>query len=181
MAGVWTNNWRAFRNIMLMGCCHNGMSTITNTTGVTVADKYDANMTATTPTGIYSQDQGSNNSACSIRLGTGNTAPAATDYNLAEPSVLSYLTLATADPVFDDQNGAMSRTVTMSVQNQTGSEITIREWGLFGSVRTSNYYSSSYSTALLYREVLSTPVALAPYQTATVQVTVNLTLTDPVA
>lgn len=181
MAGVWTNNWRAFRNIMLMGCLHNGLSTITNTDGVTVADKYNEALSATSPIGVYYQDQGSNNSQCSIRLGTGNTAPAATDYNLAQPSSLSYLTLATADPVFDDQNGSMSRTVTISVQNQTGSEITIREWAIFGSVRTFHYYSGSYATALLYREVLSTPVALAPYQTATVQVTVNLTLTDPVS
>lgn len=181
MAGVWTNNWRAFRNIMLMGSHHNGLSTVVNTDGVTVADRFNENVTATSPLGVYSNDQSTTNSAGSIRLGTGNTAPAASDYNLESSATINYLTCATTAPVYNDQDGTITRTVTISVQNQSGSPVTIREWGVYGAVRTAVYYSNLVATALLYREVLDSPVTLANYQTATVEVTLTLTLTDPVS
>ena len=181
MAGVWTNNWRAFRNIMLMASHHNGLSTFKKTDGSTAADKYNEEMMATSPLGTYSNDENSSNSENTIKIGTGNTAPAATDYNLASRANVSYLTISFSNPTYNDQTGVLTRTITLSVQNQSGGSITIREWGIFGHVRTSEYYSSAYAEALLYREVLDSPVVLANYQTATIQVTVSLTLSDPVA
>lgn len=181
MAGVWTNNWRAFRNIMLMGSHHNGLSTVVNTDGVTVADRFNENISATSPVGVYFTDLSGTNSGGGIRLGTGNTPPSATDYNLESSAPLNYLTCATTTPVYNDQDGTITRTVTISVQNQTGNPVTIREWGVYGTVRTVVYYSNAVTTALLYREVLDSPVTLANYQTATVEVTLTLTLTDPVA
>ena len=180
MAGVWTKNWRAFRNIMLMGSHHNGLSTITNTNGTTVADSYNPNLTATSPLGDYTNDDGSN-SFNYIKLGTGNTAPAATDYNVTRPTGLSYLSCAVGAPVYDDNLGTVTRTITVSVQNTGSASVTIKEWGLFGSVRSLLFGSTVLTHALLYREVLDSPVTLGQYQAATLELTVNLTLTDPVS
>lgn len=178
MAGVWTNNWRAFRNIMVMGSHHNGLSTVVNTNGITIADSYNPELTTTSPLGLYSNEDGSN-AMNYIRLGTGNTAPAATDYNLENPATLSYLTVSISAPTYDDNLGTMTRTITISVQNQQSASVTIREWGIFGSVRTLLFGSNAIAQALLYREVLDAPVVLAQYQTATLQLTVHLTLSDP--
>ena len=181
MAGTWTKNWRAFRNLMLMGSHHNGLSTIRNTDGVTVADRYTDNMTCTSPLGTYNNDMGTSGSACCIRLGTGNTAPAATDYALEQPAQINYLSCAVGAPVYDDSVGTVTRTITVSVQNTGSNNVTLREWGIFGVIRTQVYASTSIATALLYREVLDSPVTLGQYQAATLELTVSLTLTDPVS
>lgn len=181
MAGTWTKNWRAFRNIMLMGSHHNGLSTIRNTEGVTVADRSSDNLSATSPLGIYSNDQGSSNASSSIRLGTGSTAPTAADYALEQAANISYLSCAVGAPVYDDSVGTVTRTITVSVQNTGSENVTIREWGIFGTVRTMANYSSNVATALLYREVLDSPVTLGQYQAASLELTVSLTLTDPVS
>ncbi len=181
MAGTWTRNWRAFRNIMLMGSHHNGLSTIKNTEGVTVADRSSDNLTATSPLGIYNNDLGATASASSIKLGSGNTAPTAADYALEQPANINYLSCAVGAPVYDDSVGTVTRTITVSVQNTGSENVTIREWGLFGTVRTLNYYSSNVAVALLYREVLDSPVTLGQYQAASLELTLNLTLTDPVS
>ena len=181
MAGTWTKNWRAFRNIMLMGSHHNGLSTIRNTEGVTVADRSSDNLSATSPLGTYNNDQGSSNAASSIRLGTGSTAPTAADYALEQPANISYLSCAVGSPVYDDSVGTVTRTITVSVQNTGSENVTIREWGIFGTVRTMANYSSNVATALLYREVLDSPVTLGQYQAASLELTVSLTLTDPVS
>ena len=160
MAGTWTKNWRAFRNIMLMGSHHNGLSTIRNTEGVTVADRSSDNLSATSPLGTYNNDQGSSNAASSIRLGTGSTAPTAADYALEQPANISYLSCAVGSPVYDDSVGTVTRTITVSVQNTGSENVTIRECGIFGTVRTMANYSSNVATALLYREVLDSPVTL---------------------
>ncbi len=181
MAGTWTRNWRAFRNIMLMGSHRNGLSTIRNTEMCIRDSRFSDNLTATSPLGIYNNEQGTSNAACSILLGTGNTAPTTADYRLEQTANVNYLSCAVGAPVYDLSVGTVTRTVTVSVQNTGSENVTIREWGIFGSIRTSNYYSSSIATALLYREVLDSPVTLGQYQAATLELTVTLTLTDPVS
>ena len=181
MAGTWTKNWRAFRNLMLMGSHHNGLSTIRNTDGVTVADRYTDNMTCTSPLGTYNNDMGTSGSACCIRLGTGNTAPAATDYALEQPAQINYLSCAVGAPVYDDSVGTVTRTITVSVQNTGSENVTIREWGIFGAIRTLASYSSNVATAPLYRGVVDSPVTLGQYQAASLELTLSLTLTDPVS
>ena len=181
MAGTWTKNWRAFRNIMLMGSHHNGLSTIRNTDGVTVADRYTDNLSCTSPLGTYNNEQGSSSSASSVRLGTGSTAPTAADYALEQPAQINYLSCAVGAPVYDDSVGTVTRTITVSVQNTGSNNVTLREWGIFGVIRTQVYASTSIATALLYREVLDSPVTLGQYQAATLELTVSLTLTDPVS
>ena len=180
MAGIWTNNWRAFRNIMVMGSHYNGFSTVINENGVTVANSYNPNLTTTTPLGDYTNDDGSN-SFNFIKLGTGNTAPAATDYNVTQPTGLSYLSCTASAPVYDDNTATVTRSIAVAVQNTNSESITIREWGLFGTVRSLLFGSSVITHALLYREVLTTPVTLTQYQAATLMMTVSLTLSDPVS
>ena len=180
MAGTWTRNWRAVRNIMLMGSHHNGLSTFTNQQGITVADRYADHLSATTPLGIYTNDSGSDQ-LNRIRLGTGNTAPAVSDYNLEQEANLSYLSCAVGAPVYDDNLGTVTRTITVSVQNTLSESVTIREWGIFGAIRNLARSSSAIASVLLYREVLDSPVTLGQYQAATLELTVSLTLTDPVS
>ena len=181
MAGIWTNNWRAFRNIMVMGSHYNGFSTITNENGVTVENYYDPNLSATTPLGNYNNDDLYSNAMNFIKLGTGNTAPTATDYNVTRPTGLSYLSCTMSAPVYDDNTATVTRSIAVAVQNTGSESVTIREWGLFGAVRTLVYGSGIIARALLYREVLTTPVTLTQYQAATLTLTVSLTLSDPVS
>lgn len=178
MAGAWTNNWRAFRNIMLMGCVKNGFSTIVLQDGTTMADDTGNNLSATSPLGIYNNDPGTATAINAIRLGTGNTAPTAADYALEANAAVSYLSVLSGTPTFDAATGTMTRTITLSVQNQSAENITIQEWGIFGSVRTLSYGSNLRGIALLYREVLDTPVLLSPTQAATLTLTMTMTLTD---
>ena len=178
MAGVWTNNWKAFRNIMLMGCHHNGFSTVIKRDGTTIASESETNLAATTPMGLFNSELGATASANTILLGTGNAAPAATDYDITTDSNLKTLSVSTGVPTFDDNSRTMTRAITVAVQNQGPGNITIREWGIFGTIRSLNYYSAVKGTALLYREVLSTAVTLAPLQAATLTLTMTLTLTD---
>lgn len=178
MAGVWTNNWRAFRNIMLMGSHYNGFSTITRTDGTSLSNRFSNTVTATTPMGRYTTDYGSSASTCSIRLGTGTTAPAASDYWLTSEANVTLLSIVTADPTYDTTTGTMTRVISLSVQNQTADNITIQEWGIIGAVRTVAGYSDNLASCLLYREVLDSGVTLAPLQAATLTLTMTLTLTD---
>lgn len=179
MAGIWTDNWRAFRNVMLMGSMHDNLTTIHKTDGTTTGTRYGDNLSAVSPLGIYNLDESGSSSACTIRVGTGDRTPAASDYNLASRANVAYLSLVEAAPVYDDQAGSVSRLVTVSIQNQGANPVTIREWGIFGVIRTQVYASQSVATALLYREVLDMPVTLTQYQAATMEVTLRLTLTDP--
>lgn len=178
MAGVWTNNWRAFRNIMLMGCHYNGFSTITKTDGSVLSNQFADEVATASPMGKYVTDIGQSGSLCGLRVGTGETPAAATDYQLVSTAGVSYLSVVTANPTFDTATGIMTREISLSVQNQTASSITITEWGIYGAIKTLASYSSNLATALLYREVLDSPVTLAPLQAATLTLTMTLTLTD---
>ena len=178
MAGVWTNNWRAFRNIMLMGSHYNGFSTITNISGSSLSNRFSDTLAVSSPMGRYSTDMSSSNANCSLRLGTGTAAPTASDYTLASEANVSILSIVAADPTFDISTGIMTRVISMSVQNQTADNITIWEWGISGTIHTLASYSTALATCLLYREVMDSGVTLAPLQAATLTLTMTLTLTD---
>ena len=178
MAGVWTNNWRAFRNIMLMGSPYNGFSTITKVDGTSLSNRFSDTVMATTPMGRYTTDYGGSNSTCTLRLGTGTAAPTASDYSLASEANVSILSIVAAEPTYDISTGTMTRVISLSVQNQTADSITIQEWGIFGAVRTVANYTSNLGACMLYHEVLDSGVTLAPLQAATLTLTMTLTLTD---
>lgn len=178
MAGVWTNNWRAFRNIMLMGSHYNGFSTITKTDGTSLSNRFSDTVMATTPMGRYSTYYDDAGSTCTLRLGTGTAAPNATDYFLTSVANVSILSIVAADPTFDTATGTMTRVISLSVQNQTADSVTIQEWGIIGSIHTVTSYTSNLAACLLYHEVLDSGVTLAPLQAATLTLTMTLTLTD---
>lgn len=98
-------------------------------------------------------DGGSGNS-CIIRVGTGDTAPAATDYCLAN-DVTSTLTYVSGSA---NQTGSITN-ATVTYRNDTASAIIIKEVGL--SVHT-GYTTQDYQHALMTREVLATPVTIGP-------------------
>lgn len=98
-------------------------------------------------------DGGSGNSCC-IRVGTGDTAPAATDYCLGN-DVTSTLTYVSGSA---NQTGSITN-ATVTYRNDTASAIIIKEVGL--SVHT-GYTTADYQQALMTREVLATPVTIGP-------------------
>lgn len=178
MAGVWTNNWRAFRNIMLMGSHYNGFSTITTVNGTSLSNRYSDAFVAATPMGKYGISYTDSTAPCTLRLGTGNAAPTAADYFLTSEANVSILSIVTTDPSYDTETRTMTRVFSLSVQNQTAVNITIQEWGIIGAIRVLGYSASNIANCLLYHEVLDNGVTLAPLQAATLTLTMTLTLTD---
>lgn len=98
--------------------------------------------------------QAGRGNSCLIRVGTGDTAPAATDYCLANDvtSTLTYVSGST------NQTGSITN-ATVTYRNDTSSAIIIKEVGL--SVHT-GYTDQDYQQALMTREVLATPVTIGP-------------------
>ena len=104
------------------------------------------------------------------------TAPAATDIALAGSASVNYLSVANEEPIYDAENGTMSRVIRLTIQNGAAQQ-TITEWGVFNQLMQST--TSLYGVILLYRELLDVPVTLAPYDAATLALTLTLTLDDP--
>ena len=98
--------------------------------------------------------------------GSGDTEPTADDYNLE--SVISTLTASGATQGIT----ATGKQYTQVITNETANTITVKEIGLYAL-----FYSASIPglrPALLYREVLDTPVTLQPGQTDTFTVEITL-------
>ena len=112
-----------------------------------------------------------------IRVGTGVTAPAATDIGLAAGANVNYLACANEEPTYDVENGTMSRVIRLTIQNYD-TQKTITEWGVFNRLMRGGN-STVEGSILLYRELLDVPVTLAPYDAATLALTLTLTLDDP--
>lgn len=165
MAGVWTNNWRAIRNTMLLGGIYPGLNTIVYSNGSSAPLANGETLTGN------SVMRGLNTNY--FRVGTGTLAPAATDYTVTEASNISYLSVGTEAPIYDIPNGTMTRTSTLTVQNNSGNNITLTEWGLY------TYQNRSSSRILVYREVFDTPIILQGYQAAALELTLTLTLANP--
>ena len=174
--GVWTNNWRGVKNAMLMGAVMPGLSTITSTTGTVIPQSTPgAAIRCLSPMGAYDRPA-SGSWANYVSVGTGVTAPAATDIALATNAGVSYLAVANEEPTYDAENGVMSRVIRLTIQNND-TQKTITEWGVFNQL--SNGGGTISNPILLYRELLDVPVTLAPYDAATLALTLTLTLDDP--
>lgn len=177
MSGVYTNNWKGAKNLMLIGAFNNNTNGRTGTT-----DMYTLGGVRCRPANIISplsnimvgiNPSGTNNA---VRFGTSDTAAAVTDINLGNPwsSGLSYIN-ATAGAL--SWNGdTVSRTYTVTIQNTAAATVTVREFGIFAYV----YTGSSYTYSLLYREVLDEPVTLTEYDSATLSFTISMELSEPV-
>ena len=177
--GVWTNNWRALKNTMLLGSFKPGLNTLTTTAGSTVAARSpDVPLRPISPMTAYaaSPSYGYYNF---LRVGTGSAPPAATDYALTEPDAISYLSAANDALVYDLGEGTAEKTVKLVVQNVGSAAVTLREWGILSRIgygTASNTYAGDF---LLYRGTFDSPVTLDTYQSATLTLTLTLTLSDP--
>lgn len=173
--GTWTNNWRGIKNVMLLGHYKEGMTTIRPTSGTiaeTPADGYARAPSAfastrTDPLGDYTY----------IRVGGSSTTPTVNDTALnATINSISYLSVANEAITYDTENGTATRVVKLSIYNNSASQtVTVAEWGLFCFF---NNNGNSYYV-MLYHGLLDSPVTLAPYQSATLTLTLDLTLNDP--
>ncbi len=177
--GVWTNNWRALKNTMLLGSFMPGLNTLI-TTGNTVvtARPPDQPLRPISPMTAY---QASPSYAyCNfIRLGIGTALPAATDYSLSPAPSVDYLSAANDALVYDVAAGTASKTVKLVVQNVGPAAVTLTEWGILNRVGYDTAYSLCTGDLLLYRALFDSPVTLQPYQSATLTLTITLTLSDP--
>ena len=179
--GVWTNNWQSLINTMLMTATYPGMSTLVNTSGNTITKKN--NYTGRSPMSVY-QNGPIAAYQTHIEVGTSSTTPAASDYYLGQaPSDLSYLSCLNAEFNEDLANGTLTRVVKQTVQYQGQTSITLREWGIFVWVFSSGYGyapTSNGANIMIYHELFDSPVTLLPYQSATIELTLVLTLSNPV-
>ena len=116
-----------------------------------------------------------NNNSMGILLGSGSTAATYDDYAL-ETLITSGLTLVsdsgtlTQQSVFDGDTHHIRSVRSFTVNNSSGSNITIAEIGL--SIGAYNASASAYGyQTLIYREVLDSPVTLAPSESMILQFT----------
>lgn len=171
--GAWTNNWRGLKNAFLLGRYYEGLTTF----------KYNDNFAPSdgaqvyTIAGAFANVQTSfTQSMATIHVGSGINTPAATDIALTEIAGMAYLSAANEAITYDTVTGTATRTIKVTIQNQSNAQVMVCEYGLFGNCNL----TPSARGILLYREVLDTPVVLDAYQSATLSVTLNITLADPV-
>ena len=185
--GVWTNNWQAMQNIMLMGANHAGFSTIYDMQGQVLADRIGTNTmtTAYSPMANYGNNISANTQTpCRIVFGTSGTTPSVGDYNVGGPitSDFSYLSLQNVSFTSDVSNGTLTRVIRQTVQYTGNDSLTLREWGVVVRYLTglsSTGASASGTDIFLYHELLDTPMTLTQYQSATLDLTLTVTLTNP--
>ena len=171
--GVWTNNWRGLKNSFLLGRYYEGLTTYRRSNGNTPSD----GTTVTSFAGPFANATTTlSSTTTTVLVGSSSTPPAASDITVTEINGISYLTVANEGIDYDTSTGTATKTIKLTIQNQSNADVTIREWGLFGG---SNPSSVSHGI-LLYREVLENPVTLAVNQSATLSVTLSITLADPV-
>lgn len=184
--GVWTNNWQSVINTMLMNTSKPGMNSIVLANGTAWAESND-NILMWSPMTRYDNITCSSgvvnaNRYCPIiRVGKSGTTPTAADYALGDEVTAgsygmecSYLSTVNTDTIPDQANGTLTRIIRTTVQYVLSGTITLREWGLFIPAG-----ESSTNSVLIYHELLDSPVTLQSYQSATIELNLVLTLSDP--
>jgi hypothetical protein len=190
MAGVWTNNWKGVKNAFLCGDFIPGISTVVNSEGnlvVTQREDSQGSVDNRGPrsycspmgaiyTSYYNTGNGAPQPAAHVALGGSAAAPTVGDYALNEPlGNISYLTAVKERPTYDTAAGTVSATYKVTVQNTKTEAQTVREWGLFTCL-----YGATSGICMYYHATLDSPVTLQPNQSATLTLTLSVTITDPV-
>jgi len=183
MNGTWTNNWRALKNLYLLGNIEDGMDTLTSYSGSTLPDSLpNLLLRATTPMGAYSIN--ASDGYNTFRFGSSTQTPSASDYHVISQVDVTKLSVSNEALTYDKANGIATKTVKCVVQNQTQSPVTLAEWGVLCTIY--HYYAtggggSTYTTdnVMVYRELFDSPVTLQPYESAVLNLTLTLTLNDP--
>lgn len=105
-----------------------------------------------------------------ICLGAGNTPVSYDDYCLSGNIVPNKLVSVSNSLAYDGNTAKYTRKLVCTYTNSTDSNITIAEWGMY---RPTNYaaampaYGNNANCSLVFREVLSNPIVIAPGTTAT--------------
>lgn len=110
-----------------------------------------------------------------IRVGTGNRAESAADYNL-ESQITSNMTGSVTTDVSLDDNGNPQITFTVVLTNSGSSAVTIREIGYAQTINTANDVAVSGTTQtnfLLDRTVLDTQVTIPARSSKTITYTLK--------
>jgi hypothetical protein len=104
-----------------------------------------------------------------IWIGSGGSAPSATDYKLESHINDGTLTMASNTTVYDQDNNPGKKFV-LTFTNNTPNAITIREVGCYTNYTYSSYsaYWSDSANYLLDRTLLDTPVTVNPDESATI-------------
>lgn len=122
-------------------------------------------------TNAGSDDYGTSN----LVVGSGTTPVTASDYKIE--SEITSLSFVACTYEYDTESGTVTRRKTMT--NTSSETITISEIGLVGFVGVASNAtttSASESPYLGYREVLESPITVAPGETFTVTVTLQFPL-----
>ncbi|MBR4425553.1 MAG: hypothetical protein IKS66_06380 [Oscillospiraceae bacterium] len=178
MAGVWLDNWEGLKNLMLLGTVSDSIradwDTVLNTSGRLITAS-TGNGSVSPMAGYYNGNSGRTHASSpnAIVFGTGDEAPSAADYCLQEKwtSNLSRVALTESNS-YDDNSYTKTKVLDCTVQNTGAEAVTVREWGIESSILG--------NPVLLYRAVLSSPVTLYQYETATFRCTLSMRLTDPI-
>lgn len=113
------------------------------------------------------------NNTAGFYIGSGTNPPAATDYCL-QSRITSGFSASTTKSFVDD-NGTPTLQVIMTITNTSASDLTIAEIGHFRIMKaTPTQYSGSSSRNDAYmteRNVLATPIVLAPNDYTTIKYT----------
>ena len=113
-------------------------------------------------------ENGSSASA-GVAFGSSDTEPTENDFTLG--SIILGLSASTSTPsvetIFDSVNNKYIARYTYTLNNNTGSDVTIKEVGLYGKLSTANTQNGSASTSnsskysfLIDRTILDTPVTI---------------------
>lgn len=108
----------------------------------------------------YNQSVG-NNGGIYVDVGFGDTAPALTDYKLADSNAVDTPTLTHVSGSFLNDFPYIRSAISI-YRNDTSSDVTVKEIGLCSKTQTA---SNPARTALLARTVLPEPVVIAPGET----------------
>ena len=178
MAGVWTNNWTAMKNALLCGDYIEDLSALRLENGnlyktLTSSANSHGNPYLHSALGVMAVN-GQYVDNMWITLGSGDTAPAPTDYAVERPlSGISYLSVINEKPTWNTSTGVVSNVIKLTVQNTNASAVTVKEWGVFVQPGNTGKF-------MIYRGLLDSPVTLNATQSATLTLTRSVTLTDPV-
>lgn len=143
-----------FKKVMA-GILYNGASTevkhIDNTTYSYTANRFMP----------YQYDTLASDRNGYIAVGSGNTAPTANNYTLeSEITGLNNV----GNFVNNEVNGL---TISATITNDTNSDVTIKEYGLYG------YQSADNKWTMLTRTVLDSPITLEAGEIATITININ--------
>ncbi|MBQ2618478.1 MAG: hypothetical protein IJG08_03260 [Oscillospiraceae bacterium] len=178
MAGVWLDNWRGLKNLMLLGAVSDSVradwDTVVNTSGRLITAS-TGNGGVSPMAGYYNGNSGRTHASSpnALVFGTGDDAPSASDFCLQAKWTANLSRVALEETnSYDDSTYTKTKTIDCTVQNTGADAVTVREWGIESSILG--------NPVLLYRAVLSSPVTLYQYESATFRCTLRMRLTDPV-